>query len=194
MYFETVTFKQWIIWKKYLKVLCGSRNLKLTLSFPTVGGILSFPKLCFRSSWGLRTDLASKIRKKRIGILQHVPYPLSLCLLLHWAASPCVPFSIFVFDLHFVTLPLSCLVHPDLSFGFTGAIPEKPADTSVFLPGNVSSSTAYTSFFISIRGSLFNQFGVLLLFWSLQSQFICYIRRKWVNDCLCSIFITKVLF
>lgn len=95
MYFETVTFKQWIIWKKSLKILCGSRNLKLTLSFPTVGGILSFPKLCFRSSWGLRTDLASKIRKRRIGILQHIPYPLSLGLLLHWAASPCVPFSYF---------------------------------------------------------------------------------------------------
>lgn len=49
-------------------------------------------------------------------------------------------------------------------------------------------------FSICVRGSLFSQFGVLLLFLSPESQFTHHTRGKWVNGWLRSIFMIKVLF
>lgn len=64
-----------------------------------------------------------------------------------FSSKPMLSFFLFFSLMHlFVTLNLSCQVHPELSFGFTGAMPEKSGDISVFFPRNVSSSTTYASF------------------------------------------------
>lgn len=85
---------------------------------------------------GLRTDLAIKLRKRRVWILQHFPHSLSLGFQLHSAAGPYLPYSYFCLWCTFL-LPfhLSCQVHLVLIFGFTDAMPKKPGDTLVFLLG-----------------------------------------------------------